>query len=102
MKSIVALIEWYGPYSLDEARYAAFDYDDGIYCALGKTAYQRASRIQYVGLASNLRARINGSHHALPQITRDLELWLGEVVSPRTPGRKIKTKSRTRASTWTW
>lgn len=95
MKPVVALVEWYGPYSsLDEARSATFDYEDGIYCALGKTRHQRESCLQYVGLASSLRARMNGSHHALPQITRDLELWLGEVVSPRTPGRKIKTTDR--------
>ncbi len=86
MKPVVAVVEWFGPYSFDEARSAAFDYNDGIYCALGKTKYQRESRIQYVGLASNLRSRINGFHHALPLITRDQELWLGEVASPRTPG----------------
>jgi hypothetical protein len=94
MKPVVAVVEWFGPYSLEEARAAAFDYDDGIYCALGKRKYQRDSEIQYVGLASNLRARINGSHHTLPLITRDRELWLGEVASPRTPGRKIKTTDR--------
>ena len=94
MKPVVAVVEWFGPYSFDEARSAAFDYNDGIYCALGKTKYQRESRIQYVGLASNLRSRINGFHHALPLITRDQELWLGEVASPRTPGRKIKTTDR--------
>jgi hypothetical protein len=95
MKPVVALVEWYGPYSLDEARSATEDFeDDGIYCALGKAAYERESRLQYVGLTSSLRARMNGAHHALPKITRDRELWLGEVVSPRTPGRKLKVTDR--------
>lgn len=30
MKPIVAVIEWYGPYSLEEARTASFDYKDGF------------------------------------------------------------------------
>lgn len=94
MKPVVAVIEWYGPYTLEDAREASFAYADGIYIALGKTKNQRASRLQYVGLASDLPTRLNGSHHKLPLITRDREIWLGEVVSPRTPGRKIKVTDR--------
>lgn len=95
MKPVVAVIDWFGPYStLEDARRAAFDYDDGIYCAIGKRKYERYSRIQYVGLANNLRARLNGTHHKLPEITRERTIWLGEVVSPRTPGKKIKTTDR--------
>ncbi|MBY0457937.1 MAG: hypothetical protein K2V38_11405 [Gemmataceae bacterium] len=94
MKPVVALIDWFGPYDLDTARDAAFDFDDGIYCAIGKTKHAWHSHLQYVGLASNLRARLNGTHHALPLITREMQLWLGEVASPRTPGRKIKTTDR--------
>jgi hypothetical protein len=94
MKPVVAVVEWYGPYSDDEARSASFDYDDGVYVVLGKTKYGRASHVQYIGLASDLRARINGYHHKLPLVTRDRGIWLGEVVSPRTPGRKIKVTDR--------
>jgi len=94
VKPIVAVIEWYGPYSLEEARTASFDYKDGIYLALGKTKNQRSSRLQYVGLAADLPARLNGYHHKLPLITREQAIWLGEVVSPRTPGRKIKVTDR--------
>lgn len=94
MKPVVAIVEWFGPYSLQEAQSATFDYEDGIYIALGKTVGQRVSCIQYVGLASDLKTRLNGCHHKLPLITRELQLWLGEVVSPRTPGRKIKVTDR--------
>lgn len=94
MKPVVALIDWFGPYDLDGARTAGFDYEDGIYCVIGKTAYARASHLQYVGLATSLRSRLTGAHHKLPLVTRDQEIWLGEVVSPRTPGRKIKTTDR--------
>jgi len=94
MKSVVAVIDWYGPYDKENAQRAASDFDDGIYLALGKQAYEREVQMQYVGLASDLASRINGYHHKLPEITRDLEIWLGEVVSPRTPGRKIKVTDR--------
>lgn len=95
MKAVVAVVDWYGPYSLEAARTAAFHhYDDGIYCAIGKRKYERESHMQYCGLASNLRARLSGAHHRLPLITRDIEVWLGDVVSPRTPGRKIKITDR--------
>lgn len=94
MKPVVAVIEWNGPYTLEEARVASFDYADGIYLALGKAKNQRSSRLQYVGLASDLPSRLNGYHHKLPLITRDREIWLGEVVSLRTPGRKIKVTDR--------
>lgn len=94
MKPVVAIIEWYGPYTLCAARSASFDYADGIYLAIGKVGRQRGAKLQYVGLASDLASRLNGYHHKLPRIERDLELWLGEVVSPRTPGRKIKVTDR--------
>jgi hypothetical protein len=56
--------------------------------------HQHAVQLQYVGLATDLASRINGYHHKLPLITRELEIWLGEVVPPRTPGRKIKVTDR--------
>lgn len=94
MKPVVAVVEWYGPYSEEQARDASSDYGDGIYLAIGKTKNQRTAHLQYVGLASNLPTRLNGKHHKLPKITRDLEIWLGEVVSPRTPGKKMKVTDR--------
>ena len=94
MKTIVSVIDWVGPYSWSEAAAASADYEDGVYVAIGKTKRQRSSRLQYVGLASNLSSRINGYHHKLEKITRDLEIWLGEVVSPRTPGKKLKVTDR--------
>lgn len=95
MKSLSAIIDWYGPYSLEEAKSASkFDYDDGLYMVIGKKKHQRASHIQYVGLASTLGSRINGRHHKIPEVVREQFIWLGEVTSPRTPGRKIKVTDR--------
>lgn len=94
MKSLVALVDWYGPYSLEEALPASFDYGDGLYAFIGKRSYQRQTSLQYIGLASNLARRLSSNHHKLPAVTKDLQLWLGEVASPRSPGRKIKVTDR--------
>ncbi|MBX9401525.1 hypothetical protein K4L06_09385 [Lysobacter sp. BMK333-48F3] len=94
MKSIVSVVDWYGPYTLEQARQAAVDFDDGIYLAIGKQKWKHKVRMQYVGLASSLPARLNGAHHKLPLINRDLKIWLGEVASPRSPGKKVKVTDR--------
>ena len=94
MKSVMAIVEWYGPYSHEDAQEAALDFEDGLYIAIGKRKYQRSLDVQYIGLASSLRSRLSTDHHKLPQITRDLSLWLGEVTTPRSPGRKIKVTDR--------
>ena len=99
MKSMTTIIDWYGPYSLEEAQQASqFDYDDGLYAVIGKRKHQRASHLQYMGIAKDLCIRLNSCHHKIPQVIRDSTyegaLWLGEVSSPRTPGRKVKVTDR--------
>ena len=95
MKPIVAVVDWFGPYTLEDAQKAAERYfDDGLYVAIGKAKHDRATRVQYIGLASDLQARLGSRHQALPNVTKEQALWLGEVVSPRTPGRKIKVTDR--------
>ena len=94
MKSPVAIVEWYGPYSQEEAWDAASDFGDGVYMALGKCRYERVVSLQYIGLASNLQSRIYGAHHKLSRITREYSLWLGEVSSPRAPGKRAKITDR--------
>ena len=95
MKSITATIDWFGPYSIEEAAKASkFDYEDGVYMVIGKAKYERSDKLQYIGLATDLGKRLNGNHHKIPQVTRDQKIWLGEVTSPRTPGKKIKVTDR--------
>lgn len=91
MKALTAIIDWFGPYTLEEAREATkFDYEDGLYMLIGKQPYQRQTSIQYVGIAKSLKNRLNSRHPAVKKIPRELEVWLGEVASPRTPGKKMK------------
>lgn len=94
MKQIVAVVDWYGPYSEKDASKASSEFKDGVYAAVGKTKYGRTSHLQYIGLASVLKSRMNGQHHKIPSVTRDLQIWLGEIASPRTPGRKLKVTDR--------
>ena len=95
MKSIAAVIEWYGPYGLDEAKeVASNDFGDGLYMAIGKCKYQRATQLQYVGLSSHLASRLYSDRHKLSRITREVSIWIGDVTTPRSPGRKVKVTDR--------
>lgn len=95
MKTLTAIIEWFGPYTIEEAKSASkFDYEDGLYLIIGKAKYERSPHLQYIGIAKNLGTRLNGVHHKIPEVTREQSIWLGEVVSPRTPGKKIKVTDR--------
>ncbi|WP_075882049.1 hypothetical protein [Vreelandella massiliensis] len=91
MKALTAIIDWFGPYTLEQVREVTkFDFDDGLYVLIGKQPFQRKSWIQYIGIAKSLKTRLTSQHPAVGHIPRDLEIWLGEVASPRTPGRKMK------------
>lgn len=99
MKSITTIIDWYGPYTLEEAqRDSKFDYGDGLYVVIGKLKGQPSTHLQYVGIADDLSRRLNRKHHKIPGIvtksTSNPVFWLGEVGSPRSPGRKVKVTDR--------
>jgi hypothetical protein len=95
MKAIVAVIEWYGPYCFDEAKEAAREnYDDGLYMVVGKRKNKQKNLMQYVGIASELDSRLSKNHHKIPEVTREQVIWLGEVISPRSPGRKLKVTDK--------
>ncbi|MFG6159639.1 hypothetical protein ACGTNG_12605 [Halomonas sp. 1390] len=94
-KALTAIIDWFGPYTLEEAKdVTKFDYDDGLYMIIGKQPDERDASLQYVGLASRLHRRLRAPKHPLHKVTKEREIWLGEVVSPRTPGKKIKVTDR--------
>lgn len=95
-KHLVILIDWYGPYSIDEARnIARTDYSAGLYFAIGsRTGYAEAAKPLYVGLSKNLGRRLNG-HHKLPSIDDGLQIWLGEVGTAEPGGKKLKVTQTT-------
>ena len=91
MKHVAIVIDWFGPYkSIEEAKIAMnSDYVDGLYMAIGKTAYQRGKpTLQYVGISKNLKTRVNNKQHKICQISKLNEIWLGEVASTGIAGKK--------------
>lgn len=96
-KHLVVVIDWYGPFKRDEAlrRAKAGEFKDGLYLATGKRKHQRGGSVpQYIGLSSKLQSRL-AQHKTLPKITRDQQLWLGEVGSANVPGPKVKKTTPT-------
>lgn len=79
---LAVAIEWYGPYeSIEAAHTGAGDFGEGLYLAYGKCERQQNPRLQYVGVASDLSTRVREDHEKLSLITRELQIWLGEIGS---------------------
>ncbi len=96
MRHFVTVIDWYGPFTFEEAKAAAkADFASGLYLCTGRRAYQRGKpSIQYVGIAQkSMATRINNSHHKLTKVTKDCAIWIGEVSSLGWPGRRAKKTS---------
>lgn len=91
-KHIAIVVDWFGPFSFEQARaIARAHFADGLYMLIGKVKYQKANpKLQYIAVAKGLYARLGRQHHAVPKLTRDLKIWLGEVASIGIPGRKRK------------
>lgn len=95
MKHIAIVIDWYGPYwERRSASLAGGDFGPGLYMALGKCAFERTKRLQYVGTTKKLNVRLARQHDKLDLITKEHEYWLGEVGSVGIPGRKAKVTDR--------
>ncbi|MDO9067908.1 MAG: hypothetical protein Q7W05_05575 [Deltaproteobacteria bacterium] len=97
MKHLAVVIDWYGPYTSSEEAIAAAksDYNQGLYVGIGKRRYEHgSSKPQYIGLSKNLANRLE-SHQKLPEITREIKLWLGEVATPEPSGSKNKKTTAT-------
>lgn len=96
-RHLMIAVHWFGPYrSLDEARAAAkVDYADGLYVCLGKQARERNTAIQYIGLGRTLHTRLKETHHKLRYITREREIWLGEIATAEPSGKRLKVTKAT-------
>lgn len=90
-KHLMIAVDWYGPYSLQDAKVAAEQFwGAGLYLAMGKCAYERRLAIQYVGIGKAVHARLTEQHHKLKKITKERQVWLGEISTAEPSGRKIK------------
>lgn len=90
MKQLTIIVDWFGPYSLEEAIIAAKkDYQGGLYMAIGKSSIAKTQKsLQYIGLSSRLANRLKG--HSVLSLITELDIWLGEVVTAEPPGKKFK------------
>ena len=96
MKHLAVVVDWYGPYSAEEAEKSArLDYESGLYLGIGKLKHQKSPPVpQYVGLSKNLAVRLS-NHNKSPMITRVARIWLGEVATAEVPGVKSKKTAAT-------
>src|SRR5690348_3043922 len=83
-------VDWYGPYDLDEARESADGMGPGLYLCIGQCRYERRIQIQYVGIGKNVRTRLQEDHHKLCKVTKQRELWIGEISTAEPSGRRVK------------
>lgn len=96
-KHLMIAIDWFGPYrDLSAARKIADkDYADGLYVCIGKLPNQHRTRIQYIGISKRLAGRISEDHYQLKKVTRDRQLWMGEIATSEPSGKKLKVTKRT-------
>ena len=95
-KHLMISIDWFGPYSLEGAKTAAgSDYAHALYMCIGKAAYQRNSKLQYIGIGTNVSTRLVNDHHKLSLVMKDREIWLGEVSTAEPSGKKLTVTKAT-------
>lgn len=95
-KHLMIAVDWFGPYDLDEAREVAkSDYAHALYMCLGRRSYQRAQMLQYIGIGQNVYTRLKADHHKLQEVTRERQLWLGEIATAEPSGKKLKVTRAT-------
>lgn len=96
-KHLMIAINWYGPYcDLDEARSCArYDFEHGLYLAIGKCESQRVRSVQYVGIGANVHTRLTERHHKLSLIRANRTIWLGEIATAEPSGKRLKATRAT-------
>ena len=89
-------IDWFGRYDLKGAYDAASsDFGPALYLCIGKRKYQRNKNLQYIGIGRNVKSRLKSDHHKLKHVSREREIWLGEISTAEPSGRKLKVTPAT-------
>jgi hypothetical protein len=88
-------IHWKGPYKIywressyalegtDEKTLKEFKDGSGIYLLTGKVKHKIKDQIQYCGIAEHSYYDEFVRHPQIPQINRDLRVWLGRIDFPK-------------------
>ena len=89
-------IDWFGPYNLESAAKAASsDFGAALYLCIGKRKFQKDQSLQYIGIGNDVRTRLKNDHHKLKHVSRDRQIWLGEISTAEPSGRKLKVTPAT-------
>jgi hypothetical protein len=89
-KPVSAVINWFGPYTYEEAIAATrLDYGAGLYAAIGRCAYEKTDKFQYIGVSNNLHNRLQKPRGLYDLLSQKCILWLGEMASTLVPGKGI-------------
>ena len=86
MKHLTIIIHWRGPFVREEINTSHGG--NGLYLFGGKCRYERKGQLQYCGITETSYQKRFREHHKLPKITRDLEIWLGQVLYPNRVNRR--------------
>jgi len=90
-KHLMIAIDWYGPYTLEDAfETAKSDFRFALYLCIGKRKFQRKQSLQYVGIGTNVSKRLAKTHHKLQHVSRDRQIWLGEIATAEPSGKKMR------------
>ncbi len=96
-KHLMIAVNWFGPYwDLAETREVARnEWDHALYMCIGMRPYQRKPAMQYVGIGKSVHTRMTEDHHKLKEVTRERQIWLGEIATAEPGGRKLKVTAAT-------
>jgi hypothetical protein len=95
-KHLMIAVDWFGPYDLNQAREAAkSDYEHALYMCLGLRRHQRTRALQYIGIGNSVHTRLQDDHHKLQKVTRERQIWLGEIATAEPSGKKLKVTKAT-------
>lgn len=99
---LMIAVDWFGPYDLDQAWEAAkSDCAQALYICLGRQPYERARKLQYIGIGNSVHTRLKEDHHKLQKVTRERQIWLGEIATAEPSGKKLKvTKATLNYAEW--
>ncbi|MGE0212852.1 MAG: hypothetical protein AB7S41_14250 [Parvibaculaceae bacterium] len=94
MTTLSLIADWYGPFRSVKALKAAvneWDVGEMLYMVAGRCRYERETILQYTGISRRFATRYHNG--AFDNVTRDFQIWYGEISSYSIPGRHSKGQS---------
>lgn len=82
-KHSMILVDWYGPFTRDQASKFSSGFKKALYVLIGKEKHERGEpRLKYIGiLETSLWCRLFRNHEKLKLLRKGYVIWVGEVGS---------------------